>query len=830
MHRYTFPEGEAPVILIDLTEAVVTETNLRLFLEVLNDHEVRGYRKSSGWAKDQSVYFHAVFSRPFDRHELFSSGAILPGDKTDETADLKASFKFDQADKPVLVKVGISAVSMDGAKLNLDREIGSWDFEAVAKEAEAIWERELGKIEVTGSNRDDLVKFYTALYHSFLAPNLFSDVDGQYRGNDGNIHSAGDRHVYTVFSLWDTYRALHPLMTLVQSERNVDFINTFIDIREKSGLLPVWELAGNETNCMIGYHSVPVITDAYLKGTVGFDAERAFEAMKNSAMQDQFGLKAFKELGYIPAEVESESISKTLEYAYDDWCIAMMAKAMGKEEDYRYFIQRAQNYKNLFDPETGFLRGKRNGMFTEPFDPTEVNFMLTEANTWQYTFYVPQDVSGLISLLGGDDGFEAKLDSMFSASRSLSGREQADITGLIGQYAHGNEPSHHMAYLYNYIGKPHKTQRLVRQIMDELYGPGPDGLCGNEDCGQMSAWFVMSAMGIYPVTPGSGIYIFGSPIFEKVVIHLEGGRDFVIQAKNNMTANKYIQSVELNGQKHHLGYVSHNDLLSSGEMIFRMGTEPNPNWAAEKVNRPTSAINDHLIVPLPYFKAASGSFQNELDVELRHADAEAELYYTTSTAWMNDSAIRYQGPINLVQSTQLMARAESADQFSGMTSAYFFQVHNNWKVEVIQQYSPQYAAGGEMALVDGQHGGSNFRTGSWQGYHGVDFEAIIDMGESRNINRIQVTFLQDQRSWIFLPQSVEFAVSDRRDKFPAAVVQANEIPATTEDVVIQAFSRENLGQRGRYVRIVARNIGTCPEWHIGAGEEAWIFVDEISIE
>jgi hypothetical protein len=689
---------------------------------------------------------------------------------------------------------------------------------------------ELGRIEVSGSSQDNLVKFYTALYHSFLAPNLFTDADGRYRGNDGNIHNAVDRQVYTVFSLWDTYRALHPLMTLVQSERNVDFINTFIDIREKGGLLPVWELAGNETNCMIGYHSVPVITDAYLKGTGGFDAEKAFEAMKNSAMQDKSGLESYKELGYIPAEMESESISKTLEYAYDDWCIAMMAKAMGKEEEYRHFLQRAQNYKNLFDPETGFLRGKRNGMFTLPFDPTEVNFMLTEANTWQYTFYVPQDVSGLIDLHGGEEQFGAKLDAMFTAPADLSGREQADITGLIGQYAHGNEPSHHMAYLYNYIGRPYQTQKLVRQIMDDLYGPGPDGLCGNEDCGQMSAWFVMSALGIYPVTPGSGIYVIGSPLFEKAIIHLEGGRDFIIQTQNNSPANKYIQLVVMDGRDYTRSYINHKDLKDGGEIVFIMGPQPRPDWASGLDDRPVSAITEHLILPVPFYKAASSSFQSDIQVELKHVDPRVKIYYGVDVTLAEDSGSLYQGPLRFEKSTRLSAYAKSDEKVSRHTESSFFKIHNEWKVQIKEPYSPQYAAGGEMALVDGQHGGGNFRTGSWQGYHGVDFEAVVDLGETRNISRIEATFLQDQRSWIFLPEQVEFSISDKPGQFRILGIKENDLPASTDEAVIKAFGQENIGQKCRYVRVVARNIGICPEWHIGAGEDAWIFVDEITIE
>jgi len=395
-HQYTFPGSEEAYIIIDLKESVVTEENLDLSIQIINDHEISGYRKSSGWAADQSVYFYAIFSRPFDSYGTATNGEISENARKASGEDVQAYVKYKTKENEIiLVKVGISGVSVEGAIKNLISEIPDWKFNRVRKQAENAWIKELGRIEVKGGSQDDREKFYTALYHCYLAPNLFSDSDGQYRGNDGKMHLANDFEVYTVFFLWDTYRALHPLMTILQSERTADFIQTFLDIYEKAGLLPVWELAGNETNCMIGYHAVPVIVDAYLKGIDGFDAEKAYAAIRSSAEQDHAGLKYYREYGYIPAEMEGEAISKTLEYAYDDWCIAMMAKKLGKEIDYRFFIQRAQYYKNLFDPDTRFLRGKRNGMFTKPFDPSEVNFMLTEANTWQYTFYVPQDISGL---------------------------------------------------------------------------------------------------------------------------------------------------------------------------------------------------------------------------------------------------------------------------------------------------------------------------------------------------------------------------------------------------------------------------------------------------
>jgi hypothetical protein len=618
-------------------------------------------------------------------------------------------------------------------------------------------------------------------------------------------------------------------MTILEPKTTADFINSFLDMSEKGGLLPVWELAGNETNCMIGYHAVPVIADAIIKGIDGFDVNKAYNAMVKSANSDLFGLPYYREYGFIPAEMEGEAISKTLEYAYDDWCIAMIAKRLGKDDDYRHFLQRAQSYKNLFDPDTRFLRGKRNGMFTEPFDPTEVNFMLTEANTWQYTFYVPQDISGLKALMGGDSLFEKKLDEMFNTQEGLSGREQSDITGLIGQYAHGNEPSHHMAYLYNYVGKPYKTQRLVREIMRELYDASPAGLCGNEDCGQMSAWFVMSAMGLYPVTPGIGYYAIGSPLFEEVIIHTIEGKELIIKAINNNSSNIYIQSADWDGKPYSKSYFSHKDLMDGGKLQLEMGSLQNSEWGQADQNRPVSSITEHLITAVPFFSAASGSFQEKLAVSIRHLDPEAFIFYRNDKN-PEDPVQLYTEPLNLTATSTFKAYAKKDPEgISQNAFASFFQIHNGWKVFIKNPYSNQYTGGGDVALVDGQHGGVNFRTGSWQGYQGVDVEVVVDMGQRKNINEISATFLQDQRSWIFLPVKVEFAVSDKNYDFRTVAIIENSISDSISQAVIKEFNKEGLKASGRYFRIKAYNRGTCPDWHVGAGEKAWIFIDEISI-
>ena len=606
LHKYEFEEGERH-ILLDLYEGATSDKVLGLELYIMDDHRISGLKRTRGWSKDQYVYFHAIFSEPFEDMSVFGDDKVQEAKTFSSMDDLKCLLSFSEDVDEVSVKVGISAVDMEGARQNVLNDIPEWDFNALREKAYDTWNEELGRIEVEGGTKEQKITFYTAMYHSFLAPYLYSDVDGRYRGHDLQVHKS-EHDMYTVFSLWDTFRALHPLFTIVQQERTNKLIRAMLDIYNKGGLLPVWELAANETWCMIGYHSIPVIADAWVKGIRDYNVPLAYKAMKKSSMQDREGLAYYRQYGYIPADKDGSSVSKTLEYAYDDWCIAMMAKGLEQEHDYGKYIQRAQYYKNIFDPESGFMRGRMNGMWVTPFDPMEVNFMLTEANTWQYNFFVPQDITGLMELYDGPEGFITKLDEMFSASTEMSGRHQSDITGLIGQYAHGNEPSHHMAYLYNFAGQPWKTQELVRQIMAEQYSEKPDGLCGNEDCGQMSAWYVLSAMGFYPVTPGTDYYVTGSPIFDKVSIKLENGAVCTIEAKNNSDENKYIQSATLNGEAYTRSYIFHQDMMDGAHFVFEMGPEPNTDWGVAAEDVPATAITDHLITPSPYIIADSRTF------------------------------------------------------------------------------------------------------------------------------------------------------------------------------------------------------------------------------
>lgn len=545
-------------------------------LKIINDSTIAGYRKSTGWARDQRVYFYTVFSAPFSTYQLTEAGQPL-SDNNDKGRDLLGKFFFDEDNgNEIMVKTGISSVSIENAQVNLQAEQTGFDFEKVQSEAESIWESQLGKITVE-TTEDDKTQFYTAMYHSMLAPITFSDVNGQFKGPDGKIHQA-DYTRYSIFSLWDTFRAWHPLSTILHQDRVPDMIQSIMGHYEEYGRLPVWNMHGNETDMMLGYHSLPVLADAYFKGLVKHDSDQVYEAMKRSAMQEPFGIKSYKELGYVPYDSLSWNVSLTMEYAFDDWCLAQVAKDLGKETDYQYFMKRSKNYANHFDSTTQFFRAKnKTGDFRTPFNPLAYHPEdYAEANAWQYYWFAPQDVEGLIDLTGGKKAFEQKLDAMFDAA------EQAEespvwISGNIGQYIHGNEPSHHVPYLYQFAGTPNKTQRRVRQIIDELYTTQPDGLCGNEDCGQMSAWYLFSALGCYPVNPADGRYILGSPSVEKATIRLSEEKSFIITAHNQSEANIYVKSVLLNGEKLNRNYLTHSELISGGQLDFEMTDRPNQN-------------------------------------------------------------------------------------------------------------------------------------------------------------------------------------------------------------------------------------------------------------
>lgn len=560
MHRYTYPlSSKQPLLKLNLKQGIGWDKMTKCQLTQENPTTVSGYRLSEGWAKDQRVYFVAEFSRAVKLQEM--------------QADSVGVFSFDDATKPLLVRVGISAVSVDNAKANLKAEIKDWDFDRVAQEADAAWNDELGKIKVETSNLDDKTIFYTGLYHTMTAPSVFSDVNGQYRGSDGKIYQ-GDFVNYTTLSLWDTYRAAHPLMTIIHPEKQRDIAQTFLHIFQQQGKLPVWHLVGNETDCMVGNPGIPVLADIVLKG-FDIDKKAAYQAMRTSALLDERSLDNLKKFGYIPWNRDStyETVAKGLEYALADACVAKVAKLLGEKKDYQYFFNRSKSYKYYFDKKTGFMRGVDNGKFREPFNPfhsSHRNDDYTEGNAWQYTWLVPHDVPGLIKLFGGKRPFVTKLDSLFTISGDLGENASPDISGLIGQYAHGNEPSHHILYMYNYVGQHDKTAEKVREVLKTMYHNDFDGLSGNEDVGQMSAWYILSSLGIYQVEPAGGRYMFGSPLFDKAVVNVGKGKTFTIIAHNNSAKNVYVQQIKLNGRPYKKLYIDYKDIVSGGTLEFFM--------------------------------------------------------------------------------------------------------------------------------------------------------------------------------------------------------------------------------------------------------------------
>ena len=823
MHRYTFPRTDDANILIDLEHR---DKLIDFDHRLTGKNTLVGWRRSQAWAKDQIVYFALEFSQPFTEY-----ATIGREDKRGRTS--KISFRFEaRSGLPVLVKVGISSVDIDGALRNLRTEVNHWDFDKVRSDATTAWNAELNKVQATGGTEAQLTNFYTALYHAMTAPNLFMDVDGRYRGRDFKTHVAGDFTNYTVFSLWDTFRAAHPLYTIIDQKRTRDFIKTFLVHYEQGGRLPVWELAANETDTMIGYHAVSVIADAAVKGIDGFDLRKAYGAMRHSAELKHHGLEPYVNKGFIAMEDERESVSKVLEYAYDDWCIAQVARMVGKTSDYARYSARAQSYKNVFDRGSGFMRPRSNGGWIEPFDPREVTFGFTEANSWQYTFFVPHDIDGLIELMGGREKFAAKLDQMFAAESRTTGREQVDITGLIGQYAHGNEPSHHMAYLYNYVGQPWKTQARVRQIMDEFYKPEPDGLIGNEDCGQMSAWYVLSAAGFYPVTPGSTLYAIGSPLFPEVRFNLENGKSFVVRAVGASERNVYIQSATLNGRQYNKSYLQHGDLMKGGRLVFQMGPRPNPLWGSGPGREPFSRIDPPRIVPTPVIQAAGQTFRGRLEIGLAGIGNEAvNLHYTTDGTEPDFNSPKFVRPFFIDADTTVKAVAITPNgQRSLLVTARYHRIPHDWKLTLQSSYSSQYTGGGDFALIDGIRGTANWSGGKWQGYQGKDFVAVLDLGAVQTVSKIGAGFLQDAGSWIWMPSRVEIELSVDGRTFGPALSVANEVSEKQEGVVTRDFVKTISPQRARYIRLRAVNFGKIPAWHPGNGGDAWIFVDEIFVE
>jgi predicted alpha-1,2-mannosidase len=607
MHRYAFPADPTSHFIVDLEHGMIgppeRENTVVLSSEMrlVGNDTVMGGRRVGEWANGRYIYFAMRFSRPFASAQLVSWNKKLdPSIQEAKGTSLKSVLYFPtKQDEIIQAKVGVSAVSAEGALRNLEAEIPGWDFDKVRRAAKQAWDHELGKIVIETQRADHQKIFYTALYHSLVAPSLFSDVDGQYRGMDLEVHRlpAGVNN-YTTYSLWDTYRALHPLYTLVQTERLPDLLNTLIRMAEESPAgVPVWPLQAVETGCMIGYHSAPVLAEAYVKGVQGIDYKKAYSLWRKRAFVDNYrGLIQYRDLGFIPCDQEDESVSKTLEYAYDDWAVAHLARAAGAMDDYRLLMNRSRNYKNVFDPSVTFMRGRlADGSWADPFDPRGMGHSkkwrdFTESNSWQATFLNQHDVKQYMTLFGDETKFVEKLDLLFNQSSDLPPDAPPDIAGMVGQYAHGNEPGHHVAYLYSYAGVPYKTQQRVRFLLETMHHNAPDGLAGNEDCGQMSAWYVLSALGFYAVDPVSGNYVFGSPLFDRATIDLGDSKHLIVETVGNGPEKLYVQSVSWNGKPYEKSWFSDADIRQGGTFIFHMGEHPNETFGQMASTRPPSFV------------------------------------------------------------------------------------------------------------------------------------------------------------------------------------------------------------------------------------------------
>jgi len=599
IHRYTYAEKTGKGLIIDLTHTIHGHRNPKHEIRIINDREIRGLKLTSGWAKHHTVYFAAKFSEPFTS-EVYMNGQLVKDLENISGKNIKVKLRFDDDNKNELIaKVGISTVGFEGAAENLEAEVPDWDFDSYRESAAEQWAEKLSAIEVETDSESDKRTFYTALYHSMIFPGINSDVDGKYKSMRQDIVTSESPN-YTVFSLWDTHRALHPLFTIINPDYNQALIRALLRKYDEGGILPMWELASNYTGTMIGSHAVSVIVDAYMKGQRDFDTEKALEAIVHSVKYDTVKdisypsdqawgnlmpkAKLYEEkYGFIPCDLERASVSKALEFAYNYWAIATMAADLGRDDIAEDFYKRSERYATYFDKETGFMRGKRlDGTWDEPFHPrfsSHWNTPYVEGNAWQWTWYVPHDVDGLVELMGGKEAFAVKLDSLFTTSSELLGENKsADITGLIGQYAHGNEPSHHIAYLFNYVDRPWRTQEIVSQIVDEFYTDQPDGLCGNEDCGQMSAWYILNSIGIYPVCPGDTRYSIGKPLFDRVEVRMEDDRKFTVLAENLSDENPYVQEVFLDGEKLTEPYIDHSEIADGGTLKFVMGKEKKVFW------------------------------------------------------------------------------------------------------------------------------------------------------------------------------------------------------------------------------------------------------------
>ena len=836
IHRYRLETPDTVTLVIDLEHR---DELIHYSIEPRPGNMIVGHRVSKNWAEEQHVYFAMKFDRPFQwgdqLGEITRIDTLEDGSTIQEMTMVPVFVADFGMIEELNLHVGLSFCDIEGAIRNLEAETSGFDFDRYRTESEKRWDEQLGRIKIDGGTVDERTTFYTALYHATTVPNLASDVDGRYRGTDLNVHTLdeGAGNHYSVFSLWDTYRALHPLLAWIEPTRTEDMVKSMLRMYADGGQLPVWELASNYTGCMIGYHSVPVIVDAQQWGLEGWDHSVALQAMIQAADSMHLGLDAFDRLGYIPSDHEHESVSKTLEYSFDDACIANYASRHGFEDIAARFSRRASGWKNLVNPASGFIQPKRQGAWVEGFEPREVNFNFTEANGWQYLFAPVHDIHGQIQTLGGDEGYLERLEELFTAPIQTTGRTQPDITGLMGQYAHGNEPSHHVAYLASYAGDAGATAERVSSLCREMYANAPDGLCGNEDCGQMSAWFVWSALGMYPVVPGSGQIVLGSPMFKRAVITPDGTASSTeIRARGLNEQAKYITGMRWHDAVGHSSpvmkrsFMPVSELVSGGTMELLMASRPDVTFGKAAQDRPQSSWTCPGFLSVPGIEAPR-TFQSESELAtLQHLEHDALLQWSTDSGetWQD-----YSEPIKLEHSTRLEARAILGLDTSVVVTHDVVKVDHSWKLSIDIPFDNQYSPGGDQALIDGLQGGPDFRTGEWQGFWGVNCAATIDLGQLENVNTITLGALQDIKPWIWSPKSVRFSSSLDGSEYDFMATAESSLDERDETIQIEHFRCE-VPVTARYIRLEVEGRGPIPDWHLGRGNDRWTFLDEIVVE
>ena len=811
IHEYTYNNKKlSPSIVLDLEHRDIL---LDWSIDIRNSKEISGKRISKSWADEQHFYFCMEFSENF---ESFTNK---------DTNSSKVFLKFNNLkDDKLMVKVGISMVSEENAKENLNTEAKDWNFHNYKTNSKNNWNQQLQKIKIS-TDKDSLKEiFYTAMYHTMIAPNIISDVNGDFRSTDMKVHRDSLIN-YTVFSLWDTFRSTHPLFNLIERNKSALFLNTFLNQYNYGGQLPIWELCANYTGCMIGYHVVSVILDAYVKGIKYPKYIDLLGAMKHVSNRETLGIPEFKNRGYISSFEEPESVSKTLEYSYNDWCIYKMAEYLNDSNFTTQYIDRSQSYKNLFNKNTGLMQPKTNGNWKFGFIPSEVNYNYTEANSWQYSFFVPHDMKGLINLHGGEQLFQEKLDELFTVNSTLEGRNQADITGLIGQYAHGNEPSHYMAYLYNMAGNPKKSQKMVNNILNQMYSTQPTGIIGNEDCGQMSAWYVLSSMGLFDVNPGDPYYIIQTPLFKDITISLENGNNFRIVTNTNDSEFIYIKSVILNGEKLNRNYLHISEILNGGIMLINKTKNYNDKWKCDEFYN--TEINENLhILKIPRIIANSKTFKDSIEIKIEGKNNETLFYKKSSDLDFKE----FKSSFYLDETDTVYCYSQSGNKTSKVEFACFLKFNQERTIHLKSPYSNQYDAGGDNALVDGLKGPNNYLTGRWQGFYGEDFESTVDLGGIEDIRYLNIGAIQDVRSWIWLPKEVVFLGSLDGLKFKKICSLNHSIADNTSESVIKQFEQKLINPfKARFVKVKAKNYGLCPTWHLGSGGTSWLFFDEITI-